>query len=475
MAGLTVSKDTEAVHNPRDFESSWNSTLWLVVGSVAAMLILQAWLSSHLVSRTSNLRNSLSAAHSVASKFERRVGYGGLIHDFKNYVLRPNEDNYRTSALDNSAEALVLLDSLSTNAKNLGIDMSLVHTREMVQSYTRLLEQVRKLSASGLSSQLIDQQVRFDDSSALLEVDLILAALDEAGNDRLEQLQHQETVSSLLSTAGAATLGVLLISIFVRRQRRHTESLAVIAERLSATNQDLSKANTSLNQFAGIVSHDLKSPIRYIHVFNQMIAGDAGNASSVKQHVDLSNQQIQQMDSIIDSLLDFTQVGFSQLHTDEIDVTTLFAAVECDLQAEIDQHGAHVEFTSNLDMPVLADFKLVSRVFANLVGNSLKYASADEPACITVNAENKDGYAQFSVIDNGIGIEAQFADKIFEPMMRLHGPQSSYNGVGIGLSLVKTIVESHGGLIWLDTEFTQGTRIVFSLPLTSYTEKRKAA
>ena len=448
--------------------------MWMVVGSVALMLALQAWFASGVVSRTSELRDVLSDAHVVVNKLERNIGYGGLIHNFKNYVLR-GDDADRVSALKNSEEALILLERLHKSAQNLGIDVSLKHTREMVLSYTQRLEQVHKLSANGLSPLLIDQQVRFNDTPAIQEVGLTLAALEAAVSDGLEELQWQGTVMSMLSTAGATVLGIFLVGVFVQRQRRHTETLQAFADQLSVTNNDLNKANTSLNQFAGIVSHDLKSPVRYMQALNQLIVEDAADASLVKQHIDSINRQGRRIDSIIDSLLDFTQNGFSQLQTEAIHATCLFADLKCDLQSEIDSHHANIEFKAMLDTPVMADRKLLSRVFINLIGNSLKYARVDGPTSIVVCAESDDGRALFSVSDNGIGIEAKYAQKIFEPMMRLHGPNSPYQGVGIGLSLVKSIVESHGGLIWLDTEFSQGTRFIFSLPFAPYTRLEKAA
>ena len=446
----------------------------MVVGSVASMLALQALFAAGVISRTSELRDTLSEAHVVVNKLERNIGYGGLIHNFKNYVLR-GDDGDRVSALKNSAEALILLERLLKRAQYLGIEVSLKHTHEMVLTYTRRLEQVRKLSANGLSPLSIDQQVRFDDSPALQEVGLTLAAFEAAVSDRLEELQWHGTIMSMLSTAGAAVLGVFLVGVFVQRQRRHTRTLQVFADQLSVTNNDLNKANTSLNQFAGIVSHDLKAPVRYMQALSQLIVEDAADDLPVEQHIDSINRQGQKINSIIDSLLDFTQNGFSQLQTEAIHASRLFADIKCELQSEIDSHSASIEFKAMLDTPVMADPKLLSRVFANLIGNSLKYARVDGPTRILVCAESDDGRALFSVSDNGIGIEAKYAQKIFEPMMRLHGSKSPYQGVGIGLSLVKTIVESHGGLIWLDTEFSQGTRFMFSLPFAPYTRLEKAA
>lgn len=476
---LPAAKETECVQtSSMGHGSSWRTTLWLVIGSVVAMLALQWWSSAHVLRSTAALRAVLSETHASANQFERSIGYGGLIHNFKNYVLRPNEAGYRVSALDDASEALVLLERLRTSAERIGIDATLTNTRRMLVSYTQRLESIPELAASGLSPQLIDEQVRFNDRPALQEVNTLLVSLSAAFDHRLGDLQRQGVVTSMMSTAGTAALGLLLIGIVTRWQRRQGvqhRQLSSVAESLTESNDDLAKLNTSLSQFAGLVSHDLKSPVRHIHTLNQMIVEDWDDASAVQQHVERIDQQVRQMDSIIDSLLEFTQFGFAEPQTEEVDVLSLFAEIENQLPSDTDQRGARVDFKFALDRPVLVDSRLMTRVFGNLISNSLKYTRDDEPARILVHAQSDGEWAVFSVSDNGIGIEARFAQKIFEPMTRLHGPQSAYKGVGIGLSLVKTIVESHGGSVWLDTEFTHGTRIAFSLPLAPPSELKKAA
>ena len=457
---------------------NWKATLWLVIGSVAAILALQMWSSSNVLRSAADLRALLSEAHSAANNFERNIGYGGLIHNFKNYVLRPDEDGYRLSAENDASDALALLERLSNSAQSVGIDAPLTKTRGMLRAYTQRLESVQALSASGLPPKLVDAQVRFNDSAALKEVEGLLEMLDTAFYKRISEVQKQGTVTTMLSTAGTALLGLILIGIVTLWQRRqglqHGE-LSMVAESLGETNDDLARLNTSLNQFAGIVSHDLKAPVRNIKMMNKLIIEDIEDTAEVRQLSGRIDIQVRQMDSIIDSLLAFTQFGFARPQTEAVEVDSLFADIKRNLPAGTEQSGARLEFTAELEQPVLVDPRLMSRVFSNLISNSLKYVRADEPANISVNAQSDGKRAQISVSDNGIGIEARFAEKIFEPMARLHGPQSEYKGVGIGLSLVKTIIESHGGAIWLDTEYTQGTRIVFSLPLGQSVELQEAA
>ncbi|ASJ73107.1 sensor histidine kinase [Granulosicoccus antarcticus] len=468
-----TSKSSPTELPPELSESHWTSSLWLVIGSVAIVLLLQIGSAASVSTTAKELRSLLSEAHVAVNTLEQRIGYGGLIHNFKNYVLRPEEEHYREAAYLDAAHALALLEILRTSADNIDIDASLSNTHEMLEGYTLRLTKVHQLAESGLSSQSIDEQVRFDDNPALQEVDVLLSLLNTAVQDRLEKLQRQGSLTSLLSTVGTALLGLLLITIVARRQKKHAAALGTFAEHLAATNVNLSKANESLSQFAGIVSHDLKSPIRYINMFNQLIIEDKKNNKAVEQHTGHIDIQVQKMDSIIDSLLDFTKAGFSKPKIHRLDITRLFADIEQSLKPEIARHKAHVEFHTNLETPVLADPKLLARVINSLIDNSFKYHNPEELIHIVVSANRKDAKALFSVTDNGIGIDARFADIIFEPMARLHGEKSPYEGVGIGLSLAKTIVESHGGLIWLDSDVSSGACISFSLSLSQ--QSREAA
>ena len=109
----------------------------------------------------------------------------------------------------------------------------------------------------------------------------------------------------------------------------------------------------------------------------------------------------------------------------------------------------------------------MTRAFVNLIGNSLKYVADGEGARVVVRTEPAGRGTLVSITDEGIGIDAAHAERVFEPLERLHGVTSGYDGVGIGLSLARSIVESHGGRLWLDTGHTGGTRMLLSLPDTA--------
>jgi signal transduction histidine kinase len=139
-----------------------------------------------------------------------------------------------------------------------------------------------------------------------------------------------------------------------------------------------------------------------------------------------------------------------------------------DLSGRIEESGATVDRPA---LPIVrADPTLLAMLWLNLIGNALKFAKEGEPPRVEIEVTQADGVWRFSVTDHGIGIEPQFQDKIFVIFQRLHA-RGTYPGTGIGLAMCKRIVEFHGGRIWLDTEYRDGTRISFTLPVIDTTQE----
>lgn len=448
----------------------------MLVGSIVAIVLgVQVWAANNLLSRTEELRTILSNNRIIANQLERRIGYGGLIHNFKNYVLRPDEDKYRIAAQEDARRALTLIEKLQVSASQFDLDVPLVRSREMIISYAERLENVRKFTATGRSAAYVDERVRFDDQPALLEVESLLTDLDQAVEARLGQLQRGATVAAILIYACSLFLGLMYLSCFAYRQRMHFISISKLADKLSCTNKSLSRANSTLNQFAGIVSHDLKVPVNHLRFFGMQLAEGPHDSPVAEENIARINRCVENMDKIIDSLLDFSRTGFSQPRMETVYLSDLLRDVEQCLQSELQNCNAKLIIDVTVDQSVKADYALLGRVFANLITNSIKYRTEDLVPKVEIRGTQLDETIEFSVSDNGIGIDPKYADRIFEPLQRLHGTQDEYEGSGIGLTLAKSIIEGHMGQIRLDTQFTSGTRIVFTLPNTAATTFVKAA
>jgi PAS domain S-box-containing protein len=224
----------------------------------------------------------------------------------------------------------------------------------------------------------------------------------------------------------------------------------------------LEQGNAALKQFSAIVSHDLQAPLRHISMFSEMLLSRIDPAD--QQSADYARRivgSVERMMRLIRSLVAYTAVAYAQVKSEPVDLAIVLGEAMALLDADIRETGASI---SLFNLPqVTGDADLLVRLFQNLIANALKYRR-DVPPVVKVRARPAGSHWEISVEDNGIGIEPQHAERIFEIFRRLHKDESRYPGMGVGLALARRIVESHGGEIWLDTDYSQGSRIVLTLP-----------
>jgi len=229
--------------------------------------------------------------------------------------------------------------------------------------------------------------------------------------------------------------------------------------------QELQRSNAELEQFAYVASHDLQEPLRKVTSFCQLLqrryAGQLDERAD--QYIEFAVDGAKRMQVLINDLLAFSRVGRSGSELSTVAGDAALANAKANLAAQIEQTGAVIEAAP---LPtVQAQLTLLSAVFQNLLGNALKFRG-DQPPRVVVAAELDGGYWLFSVTDNGIGIDQQYADRIFLIFQRLHD-KTTYPGTGIGLAMCRKIIDYFGGRIWLDTEIADGTRFCFTLPVIS--------
>ncbi|MGC0385734.1 sensor histidine kinase [Streptomyces sp. SAI-129] len=238
---------------------------------------------------------------------------------------------------------------------------------------------------------------------------------------------------------------------------------------LDAHAEELRRSNAELEQFAYVASHDLQEPLRKVASFCQLLEKRYGDKLDERgiQYIDFAVDGAKRMQVLINDLLTFSRVG--RLNDAHVPVP-LDAALDkalANLSTAIEDAGARIERPAKLP-EITGDPTLIVMLWQNLIGNAVKFRRPDHPAEIRITCdEAPDGTEgpgwQLCVSDNGIGIPEEFAEKVFVIFQRLHG-RDAYSGTGIGLALCKKITEHHGGRIWIDTGYTQGTRFCFSLP-----------
>jgi signal transduction histidine kinase len=235
---------------------------------------------------------------------------------------------------------------------------------------------------------------------------------------------------------------------------------------LRVAEADLRRSNAELEQFAYVASHDLQEPLRKVASFCQLLQQRYGGQLDERadQYIGFAVDGARRMQDLINDLLAFSRVGrMEQPHVD-VDCGVIVERVRGDLSRTIEESGATVEVEGTLPT-VHGDAGLLRLVFQNLLANAIKFRGQAAPR-VTLSAEADGDFWRFRCADNGIGIDPEYAERIFVLFQRLH-PRTQYEGTGIGLAMCRKIVEYHGGRMWLDagrTALGSGSTFLFTLP-----------
>lgn len=236
---------------------------------------------------------------------------------------------------------------------------------------------------------------------------------------------------------------------------------------------DLARSNTELEQFAYVASHDLQEPLRKVASFCQLLERRYKGQLDERgdQYIGYAVDGAKRMQQLINDLLAFSRVGRLGPDFAPVDLGVALAQAQRQLATMLDETGAIV--TSDTLPTVNGESTLLVQLFQNLVANAVKFHGADPPR-VHIGVRGAGDVWELSCSDNGIGIEEQYADKIFVIFQRLHA-RDSYGGTGIGLAMCKKIVEHHGGRIWLDTTAISGAVFRWSLPVAGSTDGAASA
>jgi PAS domain S-box-containing protein len=245
-------------------------------------------------------------------------------------------------------------------------------------------------------------------------------------------------------------------------------------ENLTRINKELATKNAELEQFAYIASHDLQEPLRKIQTFIQLTRMSVENQQTVLRYLDKTELSAQRMSNLIKDVLEYSRLSQIEESFAEIDLNTILEFVKSDFELLISQRSATIQ---NDKLPFVKGNKLqLHQLFANLISNSIKFCDRKPEIKIKCESTLPDeitsvdhldtnrNYARLSFIDNGIGFDPQYADKVFTIFQRLN-TREKYEGTGIGLALCKKIVENHKGNIKVTSAPGKGTTFTIYLPV----------
>lgn len=244
-----------------------------------------------------------------------------------------------------------------------------------------------------------------------------------------------------------------------------------LEQRVIMRTAQLEGVNKELQEFAYIVSHDLKAPLRAVNQLATWLKSDYADQldETGKEYLRLIVARVKRLDSFINAILEYSRVGGMQEPQEDIHVTELVDDVIKSLTSPL-----HIRIVREHPLPVIRGSRIrIVQVFQNLISNAIKYMDKSQ-GLITIRCEEQEHTWLFSITDNGPGIEQQHHERIFQIFQTLQ-PRDKVESTGIGLTLVKKIVEMHGGKIWVESERGQGSTFYFTLPKDFENQKRKAA
>ncbi len=292
------------------------------------------------------------------------------------------------------------------------------------------------------------------------EVGLLIGAF----NEMLEQIQQRDL--ALVDTNEQLEIKVqertAKLTEEVAERKKAEESLEKLNEDLALTVQKLRQSNKELQDFAHITAHDLKAPLRAIGTLAHWISTDYANKFDKpgREKVELLVGRAERMSELIDGVLRYSEIGRTRYEEQEVDLNTLLSEV-------ISEVGPpeNIEVVVEDELPTVRCEKMcMMQIFQNLLVNAVKYMDKPEGR-IKVGAVGEENFWKFGVADNGPGIEEKYFEKIFEVFQTL-STRDEVEATGIGLSIVKKIVETYGGKIWVESEVGSGSTFFFTFPKT---------
>jgi light-regulated signal transduction histidine kinase (bacteriophytochrome) len=261
---------------------------------------------------------------------------------------------------------------------------------------------------------------------------------------------------------------VLIMEIMERKRveqelRQYKEHLEEIVQtrtvELELANAQLRSANQELNDFAYVVSHDLKAPLRGITSLSEWLLADYGEEfdEEGKKIVNLMISRVQRLHQLIDDILKYSRVGRAKVEKKHINLNKVVSELVGVLNIP---ENIKVEIPNQLPT-IFCDKTRIEQLFQNLISNAIKFIDKPE-GLIKISYVDEREYYKFSVADNGIGIESQHFEKIFQLFQKLTSLQDS-DSTGVGLALVKKIVELHDGKVWVESKVGVGSSFVFTI------------
>jgi signal transduction histidine kinase len=444
------------------------AALPVIICILGAFTVRTLFRTSDTLERTNRTIQQLDKFYADLSEIEIAEREFTLTGD--EAALRPVERVRKTLQQDLSE-----LDSLTGDNPDHKVWMSTLHMlldeklREMERSIA-----IRREKGPEATAEIIR-----DRNESRRNIRTSVAEIRESEQKRLDKRRADQQRSegyTLALLAGLLVLNAALVwslwnrlreqQVEARREEERIRELNVELERrVEQRTEALQRSNEDLQQFAYVVSHDLKEPLRMIGSYTELLRRKYQGQldKEADEYINFAVEGVKRMQALIHDLLEYARAGEEEdKHTEQVDANEVLDTVLLNLQSRIEEAGAEVSRDS---LPIVVTHRVwLMQLLQNLIGNALKYRS-EQPPRVHVGAKRSETETVFFVRDNGIGIDPKYRDQVFGIFKRLHGRE--FEGTGIGLATCKKLVERAGGRIWFESKPGEGSTFFFSVPQTS--------
>ena len=422
--------------------------------------LAKARASEHLTSRLEHRRPN----GTVLALRRTPLPCGGFINTYTNITQRKKAEE---SADRNAAILQATIDNMADGVRVFDKNLRLTMWNRQVFELFGFPADFAKIGTP--YSTFLDYTIQRGDYGSDPDRETLDAKLARAKNPTARDIEQELPNGRIVEKRRNPMPGGGFVSTYVdvTEHRRAEQAMAKQAKELALASEELKRSNDELQQFAYVASHDLQEPLRMVGSYCQLLQrryqGKLG--ADADEFIGFAVEGAKRMQRLINDLLLYSRVGTKGKPFAAMPMQQVLAGALANLAVAVEE--AQAEITHDPLPTVWGDDVQLTQLMQNLLGNALKFRD-ELPVRVHIGIERDGALWRIRVQDNGIGIQPQYADRIFMIFQRLHTRQE-YPGTGIGLSICKKIVERHGGRIWVEPAPTKGSMFVFTLPASGDT------
>jgi signal transduction histidine kinase len=384
-------------------------------------------------------------------------------------------------AQQNNREAIKLyLESLSI-AQSLGSSSRIMELHEMLAGFYKEIGNSEQALYHFEGYNELKEQFLADENNRRVDEMETRHMLDQK-EKQIFQLEKERESRRLLNYGLGMIIFLVLAVLFVlynryRIKQRTSKALQEYNQKIKLQNKllenqrgaldeqnaKLRRANSDLEQFVYIASHDLREPLRTINSYIGLLKlryKDKLDGAAV-DFIDFASEGVERLNSLLIDLLEYSRIGHAGIHHVAVDLNQVLKKVLHGLGKQIEESNARIEVP---ELPTLPGFEAeLFLLFQNIISNAIKFSKEEAQPKVVIQSKREDGAWLISIADNGIGMDQIYHEKVFAIFQRLN-VREKYSGTGIGLAICKRIIENHKGEIWFESELNQGTTFYLKLP-----------